>query len=353
MRLFRAAAVVGTVLVLGAAGLAVRGHPDLHSDAPAQPPIAGVDTQLARVSLPEPRVLELVIGPVELPPRQEGILIPVQLVRVPVDVWLHGFSWSVVDGQGRELPAELLHHVNLIDPDRRELFGPAARRVVAAGRETSAFRTPSLLGYPLARGTRLLVTAMFANPFPDSVPHAELRVRLHFSPRPRRGPEPLAIFPFHMDVMGPVGIKSFPVPPGRTVKSWEGSPAADVRVLALGGHMHDHARLLLLEDVTTGRTLWRAVPERRASRVVGVPRAQPWRRGGLRLVRDHVYRVTVEYDNPTDTAIAHGGMGLVAGVVTGRAPWPPVDPADPDYAADLAGLIAAPRLTDAGHGHAH
>jgi hypothetical protein len=46
-------------------------------------------------------------------------------------------------------------------------------------------------------------------------------------------------------------------------------------------------------------------------------------------------------------------MGLVAGVAAGRAAWPAVDRQDPIYAADLASLIAAPRLAAAGHGSGH
>jgi hypothetical protein len=353
MRAMRVAGAMGLVIVLGGAALAFQlgGAVD---DAPAadRTPIAGVETGLARIEVrAAEHTLDVVIGPLTLPAGEEGFLIPVQLVEVPIDAWLHGFAWRMEDARGARLPGDLLHHVNLIDPDRSELFGGTARRVIAVGRETSAFTMPRMLGYPLAAGTRLLIAAMFSNAADTVIENAVLRLSLPYTASPRRGPEPLAIFPFHMDVMGPLGTKSFPVPPGKTVRAWEGSPATDVRVLALGGHMHDRARVLLLVDVTTGRTLWRAEPEQTDGRVIGVPRASPWIRGGLRLHHDHVYRVTIEYDNPTDAATEHGGMGLVAGVVAATARWPGADRAHPAYVADLASLIAAPGLAGSGHGH--
>ncbi|HSJ14102.1 MAG TPA: hypothetical protein VK939_06795 [Longimicrobiales bacterium] len=353
MRLLRTTVMAGAAIVFAAAALAFRPPAGpLDPGAADRPPIPGTETSLARVVLEtDPRALDLIVGPVTIPPHTEGMLIPVQLVQIPVDAWVHGFAWTMHDHEGRLLSPDLLHHVNLIDPDRRELFGATARRVLAAGRETSGFTMPPVLAYPFARDTRLLVAAMFSNPTSETITNAELRVRLRYSPRPRRGPEPLAVFPFHLDVMGPVGSKSFPVPPGRTVQSWEGAPATDVRVLAMGGHMHDHARLLRLEDVTTGAELWRAEPIEVDGRVVGVPRASPWRRGGLKLRRDHVYRVTIEYYNPTPVATEHGGMGLVAGVSVARAEWPGVDRDHPEYTSDLASLIAAPHAAGAGHGH--
>src|SRR5690606_24675369 len=182
----------------------------------------------------------------------------------------------ITDAAGNELPRDMLHHVNLIDPDQRDLFAPVARRVLAAGRETDPYTFPGIVGYPLADGTRFLVVAMFANNGPEDVDAAYLRVRLSYVPL--RGPvRPLAIFPFSLDVMGPVGEKSFPVPPGRTVQSWEGSPAVDARLLAIGGHAHDHATLLRLEDITDGTVLWEMEPVRDGSHLVSVPVTTHWK----------------------------------------------------------------------------
>jgi len=317
---------------------------------PADPPdaIEGTYSDLVQVREHDSGALDIVVGPVKLPAGNTGYRTPIQVASLPGSGWLHGFSWFVHDSQGNRLSDDLLHHVNLIDPDRRELFSPTARRVFAAGRETGPQMLPRFIGYPLTEGTRFIVVAMFSNPEPEEK-EVYLTVRLQRSPQ-RRLFNPLPMFPFHMDVMGPVGEKSFPLPPGKAVQSWEGSPAVDGRILGLGGHAHDYATLLKLEDLTTGKVLYSVTPEGSDGRVTAVPVAMPWKRGGIRIYKDHRYRVTVEYNNTTDQATPHGGMGVVGGVVLSSETWPVLDKAHPDYVTDLQNVVTAP-FRGGGHGH--
>jgi len=79
---------------------------------------------------------------------------PVATLEIPETGFIYGFRVQVVDSVGHELPDELIHHFNLIDPDHRELFLPISRRLLAAGHETGAIRLPRLLfGLPLKRGS--------------------------------------------------------------------------------------------------------------------------------------------------------------------------------------------------------
>src|SRR5437762_6998708 len=80
---------------------------------------------------PDKGHLTILIGPVDLPsmvmPGMEHdahmmVLPPVQTVTVPVDAYLYGFGYDVVDAQGKPVPAKVVHHLNLIDPGHRELF---------------------------------------------------------------------------------------------------------------------------------------------------------------------------------------------------------------------------------------
>lgn len=352
-----AAAAVG-LLAMGPTrgGLAAQEHegpePPAIAAAEDTPPELSPDrngllrTDLVRVAdHPERRVVELVIGPVSLPDGGPHLRPPVQLATLPLEGWLHGFDWSIRDASGEELPARLLHHVNLIDPDRRELFAPIPRRVMAAGRETSEERMPAILGYPIERGTRLLVSSMFAPLEGRSVEEAFLHIRLHYSPADDPGlVRPRNVYPFYVDVMGPVGPKEFELPPGVHERSWEGSPAIDGRILAIGGHLHDYAEWIRLEDVTTGERVWETEPERDASgRVVGVPTGRLWWRGGVRIHRDHVYRISVRYRNPTDEPAPDGAMGALGGIVLAdRAEWPELDRTDVAYVADLRNTLEKP-----------
>ncbi len=295
---------------------------------------------------PEDRVLELVVGPAELSTEGHHVRLPVQLVELPFEGWLHGFEWEITDPRGQKLPDELLHHINLIDPDQRELFSPIARRVMAAGRETTKQELPRLLGYPVESGARVLVSAMFARPTGRDYKEVYLHVHLSYSREGDGLVRPREVYPFYLDVMGPVGRKSFPIPPGGTVRSWTGSPAVDGRILAIGAHLHDYALFIRLEDVTEGRVVWETKPNRDPDgHVLSVPTGHLWWRGGVKIYKDHEYRIVVEYENATDRYDPEPGMGEIGGLIlaSGGAEWPVFDRHHPTYVADLTNTLEAPQ----------
>lgn len=258
--------------------------------------------------------------------------------RIPVSGWLRGFRTELVDANGDTVPSVLLHHMNLMTPDRRELFSPIMQRVAAAGQETAPVQLPRLLGYPVAAGERLLLKAMVHNPTGVDYEGVRVRVRMPYTQGDAKL-APLHVFPFYLDVMPPAGVHSYDLPPGRSAMSWEGRPAVSARILALGGHLHKYAEVLRLEDVTAGRVVWETTPHvDEDGNVVGMPQDYLFKRLGIPLDPAHTYRLTAVYDNPTGDTIPEGGMGAVGGIVlVGRnAPWPGVDPADPEYALDVA-----------------
>lgn len=359
-RSFCVAAVLGLVLAVAVPALEAQSPPGNPSPPGSssrpgdRPEIPYTDSeQLTVEHHPDERVVEFVIGPVELPDGMPHLRLPVQMATLPTDGWLRGFDWRIVDGEGRKLPDALLHHMNFADPDRRQLFDPTPRRVLAAGRETRTTMLPPVLGMPFREGDRYMVSAMFANSTGGDYPEAHLRVRIHYTEEGDRLIRPHEVLPFYLDVTGPVGDKDFAVPPGRTVKAWEGSPAIEARILVTGGHLHDYATELKLEDLTTGRVLWRTVPNRSDDgRVFSVPEGHFWWRGGIPVHPDHRYRVEVTYVNPGDEPAPLGGMGVVAGIVRPApdAEWPDLDRTHPDYCLDLMNHVTAPRRLS-GHSH--
>lgn len=362
----RAAAVaLAALLVAPVPAAAQHGGHEAGAEAGARAPEAALPAavrlpvdgdSLVRVEArPEEGTVEVVLGPVELPPHLNHYRAPIQMVEWPVDGWIHGYSWDIRTADGDLLPSSMLHHLGFIDPDRRQLFSPIAQRIVSAGAETKAPMLPRMIGVPMTDSTRLLVVGMFANPTDRHVEEAYLHVTVRTSPREGSVLPRMSVRPFYLDVMGPVGPKSFPVPPGRTVQGWEGSPAVDGRILGLGGHTHDFARELRLVDLTTGDTIWRVQPVvEDGHRVVEVPTDHAWRTGGVKIFADRRYRAEVEYVNPTDEAATHGGMGVIAGVVwTGNEDWPGFDPANAAYQADLWNTLTAPERSSASHAHAH
>jgi hypothetical protein len=134
---------------------------------------------------------------------------------------------------------------------------------------------------------------------------------------------------------------SWDLPPGRSERSWEGTPAVGGRILGVGGHLHRFGTELVLEDVTAGRVLARLRPDVGPDgSILGVQRRRFLWRFGLPLRTDRVYRITAVYDNPTLDTIPWGAMGAIGGIVLPRErAWPMPDSANPLFIRDLAGLI--------------
>jgi hypothetical protein len=288
---------------------------------------------------------------------------PVMGVDLPLTGWMSGFRIELVDSAGRPVPSELLHHYNLIDPNHRELFLPISRRVLAAGSETGAVRMSRwLMGAPFIKGDRLVATAMLHNPTTQAYSGVRTRLILTYSADGHWYPL-LRAYPWQFDVAFPVGDKSFDLPPGRSEKFYEGSPAVGGKIVGIGGHVHDHADSLVLRDVTTRTVIWRATP---ITDSTGHVVAMPIKKFigltgiGVRIVPEHRYRVTVFYDNETGHTLPDGGMGVVAGLFAPApdATWPVADEGDSLYVTDLRHALRmgeGAQLSAAGAGveHAH
>ena len=289
---------------------------------------------------------ELVI---ELPPTDVAAMgmvrLPVYQTHIPLSGAIRKYHVEVLDSAGRELPKTLLHHFNLTDPDRRELFLPTALHVLAASKETPTATVPWLLfGMPFERGQRMITSAMLGNETAALYRGARVRLVLRYVPSGR--PWPLyRVYPWVMDVRFPLGrqpggSKAFDLQPGRTVHSWEASPAIRGTILGLGGHLHDYGVRLELTNVTTGEVMWHVEPVTDSlGRVLSVPltRLYRWNRLGVRVVPEHRYRLTAVYQNPTGRVLRDGGMAAIAGVFVpdqGER-WPAVDTQDSIYRQDL------------------
>jgi len=284
------------------------------------------------------------LGPLHIAPGSSGdvgeagmSMAPALVGVLPVDGWLRGYRVELVDAAGRPLPRTMIHHVNLIAPERRELFSNIMLRIGAAGSETDPVVLPRVFGYRVARGDSLLVLAMLHNPTPRAYDGVRLRVRFDYVAADTRL-RPVSVYPFYLDVTPPAGEHAYDLKPGRSEQSWEGRPAIDGRIIGVGGHLHRYAVALRFEDMTTGDLLWEAKPETSPSGdVVGMPRKIFYWQLGLPVHPAHRYRLTAIYDNPTGATIPDGAMGTLGGIVRPSDPsrWPRLDRGAPEYREDL------------------
>ena len=284
--------------------------------------------------------LVLDLGPIDLPAHamHDALRQPPPLaVRAPAEGWVHGFSVDIVDAAGAAVPQRVLHHLNVIVPEQRELFSQIMLRVAAAGSETAPVSLPPFIGYHIRAGDSLMVSTMLHNPTDRAYVGTHLRVRFKFSDA-SGFLHPFTIFPFYLDVMPPAGSHSFDLPPGRSERSWEGRPAIAGRILVLGGHLHKYGVSLKLEDRTANRVLWQVKPDTDSTgEGTSIPSKSFLRSFGLSIRPDHVYRLVAVYDNPTGAPIPDGGMGALGGVIwpSGSAPWPSVDRRNAEYQDDV------------------
>jgi hypothetical protein len=300
-------------------------------------------------------VLTIELPPVDLPAstadKEAMVVPPTYQAVIPASGAIYQVHIDVLDSAGNVLPKEFLHHVNLTDPSRRDLFVPTSLHILAASKETPAVTIPRwLMGLPLEGGSHLLVLTMLANPTTTSYHGVHVRVNLGYTSADHMAPL-FHVFPWVMDAMFPLGkephgSKAFDLAPGRTIREWEASPAIAGTIVGCGGHVHDYATALEFSDATTGRVIWHAsVLSDSTGRVVSLPVARfyRWYRLGVHIVPNHKYRIKVTYDNPTGHVISDGGMGAVAGLfIPDRGTtWPRVDPGNTIYKKDFEDTMAA------------
>lgn len=258
---------------------------------------------------------------------------------VPVGGWFHGFDVEVVDASGNTLPAELLHHAQILMPGKRELLNPEMLRLVGAGSETGAHSLPPQAGVRVEQGDSLLLTSMLTNPTGED--YQGVRVRVHFK-FTGAGPwrDPLSVHPFFTHVTPPLEETSYDLPAGKSEQALDLEFPVAGKILALGGHLHEYGVSLSLEDEESGKVLWESFAKKDANGVVEeIPDDIFLWSGGIPVEPDHPYRFVVRYDNPGGV-IPDGGMGTLGGVFLAEGGWPAADPNDPIYQWDLK------RMTD-------
>src|SRR2546430_2605594 len=138
-----------------------RSHPS-KPDRAAPPPLPKLPHASVLVDSESSEIV-LELPPTDVP-AAGMVRLPVFQAIIPVSGSICHFHMEVVDPAGRRLPQAMLHHFNLSDPDRRELFLPIGLHILAASKETPAATVPRLLfGLPLERGQRLIASGMLGN----------------------------------------------------------------------------------------------------------------------------------------------------------------------------------------------
>jgi hypothetical protein len=264
---------------------------------------------------------------------------PVFKFEWPIEGWFRGFRIRVMNADGTDLPRRLMHHLIMINYDRRQLIYDAAERLWGAGVETGNFSLPKTIGVPLTPGTELGMYIAWHNNLGHDLSGVRTQIVMEWTPR-NQLPRPVDVLPLYLDVNLTVGGgNEFDVPPGRSEKAHEFMVPAEGRILGVSGHLHDYGREVRLEDAETGKVLTRVEARTRADGTLrGVERRLFGVSGeGLRLKGGHRYRVVAVYENPTTDTLVKGAMGSMVGIFAPKdmRSWPRIEPADSQFQRDL------------------
>jgi hypothetical protein len=162
------------------------------------------------------------------------------------------------------------------------------------------------------KGDRIRVSTMFHNPTAASYPETWLEVKVEY--RSAAKSEPLqSVYPAWFDV-GECGNSAYDLGPGRTLKMGEFKLGFSGLLLGVGGHIHDYGRQLDLFNVTRGEDIATLKAQLDPSgRIQGMPIVRFTDRGGYKLNKGDMLRVSAIYENPLEKPIPEGAMGIVVG----------------------------------------
>lgn len=314
--------------------------------------MAPVDTARLEVAVDSSaKEIILTIGPFNLPDRTgedvhdhsgAGHDTPVYHFAWPIEGWLRGFHLQAMDGEGNVLPQRIVHHMIIVNFDRRQLVYPAAERILGSGTETQSYVLPKSIGVPVRPGSDLGIYIAWHNTTGAPIENAYFQLRLVWTPK-NQVPQPVSGLPVYFDVNLTIGgTNTYDIPAGRSEKSFEFTLPVSGRLLGVGGHIHDYGVEVRLEDAETGEVITTVEAELDENGwVVKLDRHLFGVSGrGKKLEADHRYRVVAVYDNPTGKTLELGAMAHMVGlfVPDDISKWPAIDLEDPEYQKDLASL---------------
>ena len=275
------------------------------------------------------QVLTVRIGPLNLPANSDHMTVaqaPAVFLEVPFDGWITAYHPRLVDGTGQPEPGRLLHHVAFYNTARPDFLCPNKQEhIFGAGGEMNDWPALPGVGYRVRKGDRIRISTMFHNPTPASYPETWLEVKVDYR-NAARGEPLTSVYPAWFDVQE-CRDSGYDLGPGKSLKIGEFKLGFGGLLLGVGGHMHDYGRQLDLFNLTRGEDV-AALPTQldSAGRIQRMPIVRFTDRGGYKLDKGDVLRVSAIYDNPLGKSIPDGAMGIVVGYFL------------PDNDAELAGL---------------
>jgi hypothetical protein len=233
--------------------------------------------------------------------------------QIPIDGWLLGYTPRLVDASGNAVPGTVLHHVAFWNEDRPDfLCQNKEEHIFGAGSEMTNWAQISGYGYPVKKGDKIRVETMVHNPTatPYGNVYLEVTIPIQYA---TAAPALKNFYPAWMDVKS-CGSSGYNLPAGKSEMRGIVTVKYDGFLLGVGGHMHDYAKEIVLEDLTrkeTVATLLAKVDEK--GHLLEMPVKTFYQEGGYKFAAGDQLRISATYDNPTGAVLRDGAMGIVVG----------------------------------------
>jgi hypothetical protein len=285
------------------------------------------------------------IGPMSLPANTSHMKMPQPPDlewQIPIDGWLLAYSPKLVDANGNVVPGRVLHHSAFWNENRADFLCPnKEEHIFGAGGELTNWAEVPGYGYRVQMGDKIRVETMIHNPTDVSYDNVYLEVTI---PYQQAADSPLlkSIYPTWMDVRS-CGNSGYDLPAGKSEQTGTVTVKYNGVLLGVGGHMHDYAKQLVLEDVTrkeTVATLDAKVDDR--GELLSIPTVLFLDRGGYKFASGDVLKISAAYDNTTGKLLRDGAMAIVVGYFV---------PVDDAAMAVLRRKPAAHQMSGMSHDH--
>lgn len=265
----------------------------------------------------------------------------------PVTGWIRGVRLRIFDDAGKPLSRKLVHHINVVNFGRRQLFYAIPERMIAMGEETEDVKVPATVGIPVSADMPMAALVMWHNHTKSMIKGVNFELTVEYSPT-NLVPKPVSVLPVYLDVMNPVGRDvDFELPAGQSSFQKDFRLPVSGRIIGAGGHAHDFATGLILQDVTDStkpkQVVNLGIQLAPKGYIMKIDRILPGITGdGIKLQDTHTYRLIGKYNNPTGKAIEKGAMlHMILLYVPDKADgWPKLNTADPDWIKDATRLKA-------------
>ncbi len=240
-----------------------------HHDRHAVPTLKNQTTTQVTI---KKNTVTLSFGPIDLPSGHEGELaasMPKHYFALPKDMYLVGYKSAVFTKDGKQLPQNYLHHILLINTDKKSVSCPGEPLFFAgAGLEMTEARFPEGFGVKLGKGQRLMSVVAFYHKAP---PTKDVMATFTMEMAPEGIPiQELDVYQVGVNIVcyskfadrGPdqtdEGIR---INPGVSVHSAPLKFSMDGCVRFAYPHGHDDLLLIALDNTSQKKTLLRTVPD--------------------------------------------------------------------------------------------